>query len=402
MITISQTISDNKINLFKNLIFTSAYFGSCDSSGNPIGSNTNDDPTAIFACKFTCPGSGSQTVLDVASYGKTTGGTSTQRMAIYDSTGATLIAQSNTVTTSSITEDWITYALSATLTGGTVYQIALTFTGSGYTSTKYNTALSGNTGWIASDYTSGFPTPLPTLTYAGGMYPVRVRLQGDAIDTGNKISINNFNSLLNGLVGYWTMQENGGTVLNDSSPSGINGALNGSYTWAPSYIQFSGAGYANVGKPAVLNISHTGSISIWYSGAGGSWMTILGTYDLDTDTNGYCLYVDNGNSPLGRVGLALSNATSYNAALTAASASDGNWHHIVGTWDGTNAKIYIDGNLSNTISQTLDPSVGVNNFNIGRNSAGSDTYFTGRVKYARVYNRALTAPEISSIYSLGA
>jgi hypothetical protein len=75
------------------------------------------------------------------------------------------------------------------------------------------------------------------------------------------------------------------------------------------------------------------------------------------------------------------------------------WHHLVGTWDGATRRIYLDGVLfgSNT-SAGSDSSGDTQTLGIGGKPTYNNYGWSGGVYDARIYNRALTAAEISAIY----
>ena len=73
----------------------------------------------------------------------------------------------------------------------------------------------------------------------------------------------------------------------------------------------------------------------------------------------------------------------------------GDWTFVAFTYDGTNSIGYINDVIP--VSQ----SGGTNDFNrfrIGRNRNGS-VFFSGAIDELRIYNRALTASEISSRFA---
>ena len=71
------------------------------------------------------------------------------------------------------------------------------------------------------------------------------------------------------------------------------------------------------------------------------------------------------------------------------------WTFIAFTYDGTNSIGYMNDNI--TVS---DPggTTEFNRFRIGKNRNGN-TYFAGAIDELKIYNRALTASEISSLYA---
>ena len=87
----------------------------------------------------------------------------------------------------------------------------------------------------------------------------------------------------------------------------------------------------------------------------------------------------------------------YSNDITAVGFQTNTWFNMVGVYDGTNASMYINGVLVsgptaktwNTVASTAQ---------IGRQTNGGE-YWNGRVSNTQIYNRALTAAEISQNYN---
>ena len=81
--------------------------------------------------------------------------------------------------------------------------------------------------------------------------------------------------------------------------------------------------------------------------------------------------------------------------------TDGSWHYIGFTYDGTTKTSYIDGVFvgTQTVSGTLDHTFG--NRAIGRFGDSTAYYLNGYLSAAQIYDRDLTASEILSNYNLG-
>jgi hypothetical protein len=130
---------------------------------------------------FTCPGSGSQTVNEITADLNISGAAANALCAIYDSTGATLIAQGTAaVAISGATDTWQGHVGQAnitpnpaTLTGGTSYVLVVTVsTGNG--GTTHGDATTNSSKFDTVDRTAGFSGALPAGTIAQPMWPVRV------------------------------------------------------------------------------------------------------------------------------------------------------------------------------------------------------------------------------------
>ena len=92
-------------------------------------------------------------------------------------------------------------------------------------------------------------------------------------------------------------------------------------------------------------------------------------------------------------------AASFVETGTALAAN--NWYHVVGTYDNTNQKIYINGSESASISRTGNISVSAFDIQIGRYGGAVSTQYDNSIAQPRIYNRALTAAEVLQNYNSG-
>ena len=81
--------------------------------------------------------------------------------------------------------------------------------------------------------------------------------------------------------------------------------------------------------------------------------------------------------------------------------NDGNWHYLVGVADTGSVKLYINGSLEST--NTSDNGVQSTSGNTGSVTVGAfggagNEPFNGSIAYPTLYNRSLTADEISKNY----
>ena len=90
-------------------------------------------------------------------------------------------------------------------------------------------------------------------------------------------------------------------------------------------------------------------------------------------------------------------------AVSTSTVTDGNWHFVVGTWDGANLQIYIDGSADGAaVAWANAPAYAATNYvRIGcTNNTGTNiNFFSGTLDDVWLMGRALTATEVSSLYT---
>lgn len=155
--------------------------------------------------------------------------------------------------------------------------------------------------------------------------------------------------------------------------------------------------YINITRPAALANSSAISIVLW-----AKWRTV------GTDTTTIQCLVDNNHISPGTGFLIqdrpdLSKRLSFDTfpgptgILSTFQVGDGNWHHIVGTNDNGVSRLYIDGKL-NAWGVNAKINDVQTNIRIG-NSERYNRYLNGSVGQVAIYNKALSASEVSSLYN---
>ncbi|MCL4366210.1 LamG domain-containing protein [Patescibacteria group bacterium] len=162
--------------------------------------------------------------------------------------------------------------------------------------------------------------------------------------------------------------------------------------------------YVSVPHNSSLNFAQKDfSVSAWIKLAsdatGYEAIAVKGVNQTPTNEN-YGLYVTNDSNKI-RFQFTSSGAYSYidsNNGLTS-----GTWYHIVGTYDGSNEKIYINGALNKTSSSTNAPDTNsLLSFQYFANYGLPALYFNGQLDDVKVYNYTLTPTQIKDIYNNGA
>ena len=109
-----------------------------------------------------------------------------------------------------------------------------------------------------------------------------------------------------------------------------------------------------------------------------------------------------------KVTFGISNGTAQEGPSSATnSLSNGVWHHVVATYNGTIASIYLDGSLASSQTQNSNFTgltfSSISYLYLGSsNSVNSNSYFNGTLDEVLIFNRSLNAAEIASLYSASA
>ena len=177
---------------------------------------------------------------------------------------------------------------------------------------------------------------------------------------------------------------------------------NGTVANMPSYdfynkgtLRFDGSNDYVFLSNSQLNISSTITVEVWvkYNAQGGYNAR---SYSVIT-CKGYpwtWLLEDQSGQFNFRISTSVNSDSNVNSSY---SHGLNTWNHVVGTYDGTSQKIYVDGVLRSTVSLTGTINTSSNDALVGLYNYG-DYCLTGNVGAVRVYNKALSATEISQNY----
>ncbi|MGQ3685877.1 MAG: LamG domain-containing protein, partial [Candidatus Loosdrechtia sp.] len=75
------------------------------------------------------------------------------------------------------------------------------------------------------------------------------------------------------------------------------------------------------------------------------------------------------------------------------------WHHLVGVYNGSTLKLYVNGTEVNSIAASGSLDTSTYPLRIGTRAVDPvNRYFKGSIDEVRVYNRALSEQEVQSLY----
>ncbi len=212
-----------------------------------------------------------------------------------------------------------------------------------------------------------------------------------------------------GLVLALGFDETSGTTALDRSASNQHGVVAGA-TRVPGKVggalQFDGLDdVVTVADSAALDLTTGMTLSAWVNpSAFTGWETVM-LKERGAGALAYGLYAQDGGSlgggfdaPAGT----LHAGGSDHAVRSPSALPLHTWTHLATTYDGTVQRIYVDGLLAATRTQTGSIAVSNGPFRIGGNNSWADEFFEGVIDEVRVYNRALSATEIATDMNMGA
>jgi len=391
----SPTLSGSAISVTNGGIYTTASANQTFSSGPSIQTFS---ATTNFCMGAALPSTNN---VDIFNFGGTPN-TSTSYRFYITTTGA-LTAAAGTGYTSPV--------VFATLAVNTWYHIAVSFTTTGFTlylngvaqtPTSGSAAVTGifgftyvGLGYSASTNTTyynywkyfGYTLSASDVStiYASDFYKAPVQVVSDYAVyyplTGSSAITST--QLYNGVSKAYD-----GTLVNSPVMSSAN------YIISPSSLYFPST--ASCTLPSFSNTSTQFSISIWFN------TTSVGndpTLFLAVNGNDIIqIFIQNASSMLT---LLLTNGTygsGSNSNTNIVSITVNTWYHLAWIVDGTNWSVYLNNTLY-TYSSKSSPSIISHTTTFGNPGGGGAHSGNGYIQDFRIYNRLLTAAEVTSIYT---
>lgn len=223
-----------------------------------------------------------------------------------------------------------------------------------------------------------------------------------------KFNTSRNNRLTDGLVGLWSFdgKDMSNNTAFDRSPSGGN---DGTLTNGPvrtigkigQALDFDGVDdLVSVADADILSPSSEITVSAWIkrnSLTGRQFFVSKGQASSNAATE-YWLEIASDNGLI----FQLADASSHKLTGATSITDTTTWHHVVGTWDGTTQKLYVDG-VQDAVTVTWSGSINNTTYELalGNRSSARDIEFNGVLDEVRIYNRALSADEISQLYNMG-
>lgn len=212
------------------------------------------------------------------------------------------------------------------------------------------------------------------------------------------------------LDGWWPLYEGSGTTAHDVSGNGNTGTISGAAKWVSGYfgpaLSFDGStARVDVPDSPSLEPSNAVTVAAWVksNGSPGVYKHVIAKGAGSCNAASYALYsgADGG----------ISFYVSQNYGLSWVASPDpgtaiwnGNWHFVVGTYDGSNVRLYVDGTQVGSGSPLTGP-IGYglpdgNDLFIGHYDGCPAHDFAGTIDEPTVWSTALTPTQISYAYKV--
>ncbi|PYQ11177.1 MAG: hypothetical protein DMF80_22465, partial [Acidobacteria bacterium] len=204
-----------------------------------------------------------------------------------------------------------------------------------------------------------------------------------------------------GLIVHLALDEGTGTTAADSSGSGNTGTLMNGAAWAAGTT---GQAVALDGVDDYVRIAHNAgldafplTVAVWFKTTTNSGVRGLASKYAPASYNGYQIFFNNGKL----CAWYWKDISNYvydggSCTMSTAGTTDGRWHQAALVVDSAGGRLYVDGvqKASQAWTGTAGAPTTTQEIRIGQYSS----YLPGTVDELRLYNRALSAAEISQLY----
>jgi tetratricopeptide (TPR) repeat protein len=206
------------------------------------------------------------------------------------------------------------------------------------------------------------------------------------------------------MVGWWKFDGTGGRTVLDSSGSGMDGQLSGdaqivSDPERGNVLSLNGdSDYMDCGNNPAFDITDSITVTAWVNiiTVPQDWTTIVAkgnsAWRLSTfyDQRKFHFAV---TEP--------STDTDKNWVNGDTEVAAGEWHQVVGTYDGANVRLYVDGveDSNSPIANSRGISSNDEPVYIGGNSESTARFWNGLIDDVRIYNYALSKAEVKELYA---
>jgi len=213
-------------------------------------------------------------------------------------------------------------------------------------------------------------------------------------------------TLLDGLMGYWKLDETTGPTCYDATENNLDGDNTDITYTAGGKIgrcyTFNGTSSNVALGTGICQPTDGLSLAFWIKSAGiGSTRLIASNYTYSTNWYGWAVFF----TTAGYIRFQLANGAGTMYQLTTTTGLTGTtWHHIVCTWDNTSnvVYIYVDNGTPTQGEFAVNLVYHANcDLHFGTNEAETGSFYYGDLDEFSIYNRDLTSDEVAESWNGG-
>jgi len=214
-----------------------------------------------------------------------------------------------------------------------------------------------------------------------------------------------------GLLYQWSMEEGAGGSIGEGD---YLGQIHGNVQWQEGKVgtalnfkpgQDGLGGFAQVPDADVLDLTDAGTVEAWIYADSlvrnqGAGIVHKGDEENFSD-EAYSLQFWTGNT----IAMLVNNGSKYELVRSTVDLVPNQWYHVVGTWDSTGMKVYLNGELNNSNTKQVVAQSSAGPLNIGAqlsqryNPFYQNLPFDGSIDEVKVHDRALSIDEIKAYYN---
>lgn len=226
---------------------------------------------------------------------------------------------------------------------------------------------------------------------------------------GDDIYVTNGGAAAGGFTYNWSMNEGSGSVVGQGA---YTGQIEGNAQWASGKVgealDFDGVGsHVAVPDTPALDLTTQGTVAAWiYADSIPAFAGIIHKGDnANFSDEAYSLQFWTGNTlalDINPTGTSDYTQTALLQSHTVVTPQQ--WYYVVGTWDTSGMRIYVNGVLDNSTTNTAVAQNSSGSLNIGSqinqnyNSSWLNLPFHGTIDEAQISNNVLTADQIRAYY----
>jgi len=228
---------------------------------------------------------------------------------------------------------------------------------------------------------------------------------GAAAGDGDALADGDGGSAMPGLVAAYDFDQAAGSVAIDSSGNFNNAGLVGQVTWGTGHVgsdaDFMG-GYVIL-PPGILDDARAFSFAAWIKlRTDRIWQRV---FDFGNNTTDYLFLTPHSSADTFRLAITRGGAGAEQQLEGPTPVPTGVWKHVAVVLTGSSGALYLDGQpVAASADVTLRPAdvAPMGNLWMGRSEFGTDPSLDGEIDQVRIYDRALSAAEVLSLFGAAA